>query len=463
MHEKLLPIKEKLSQLHKLMEDLSFPYEDFTAWGGTIFPNLSKDDVVYFPYELMARLEKHKKYEPNDNDIYIIDSIIAAIDKTKDNVQSLTSGNATSAASAINSFMISMFFVSDSLNNLFSFEILANRDLLPKRLLNRLAFYENKLTEIGERTGDVDNKISTINDAYDAAENLPTTLQNLRDTNAQVDVLKIQSENSNEEIVKFHKKSSETQGEIEKIASEIKDLTNEMKTTIYGYMHSYQAEAQNYIDKCEEAFRTTTSKGLAGAFQDKAQKLNRSIQLWVSGLVCALVAGAGVGYYRLQALEHYLADPNSSGLKLFVQLTLSVFSVGAPLWFAWLATKQIGQRFRLAEDYEFKASVSKAYEGYRREAMSLDDAFSQRLFGNALTRLEEPPLRFVEENSHSSPLMEMLSSDNFKDFFSRYDESVDSVMEKYGWRRKRNETTPNVERNTEANSQPTNNDKDEEV
>lgn len=450
MHEKLLPIKEKLSQLHKIMEELSFPYEDLTAWGGSIFPYLTKEDIIYFPYELMERLSLQKKYIPNDDDDdYTIESIIAIIEKTKDNVSTITSGNANSAASALNSYLLSMFFISDSLNKLFSFEVLANRELLPKRIINRLSFYENKLTEIGTKTGDIDSKISTIIEAYDAAESLPTTLQNLRDTNSEIEALKIQSQGCSESVIKNLKTSSDAKGEVEKIAIDLKELSDGMKKSIDDYMKAYQSEAQNYIDKCEEAFRTTTSKGLAGAFQDKAEKLNRSIQFWVAGLVVALAAGAYVGYYRLHALEAFLVDPNSSGLKIFIQLTLSIFSVGAPLWFAWLATKQIGQRFRLAEDYEFKASVSKAYEGYRREALSLDSDFSQRLFGNALTRLEEPPLRFVEESAHSSPLMELLSSDKFKDVFSKSDDAVDAIMNKYGWKRKNKKTEDEPSEKTE--------------
>jgi len=69
----------------------------------------------------------------------------------------------------------------------------------------------------------------------------------------------------------------------------------------------------------------------------------------------------------------------------------------------------------LAEDYAYKASVSKAYEGYRREAAQLDEDFQKRLFASALTRLDEQPLRFVENESHGSPWHELLSSDIVKD------------------------------------------------
>jgi hypothetical protein len=53
-------------------------------------------------------------------------------------------------------------------------------------------------------------------------------------------------------------------------------------------------------------------------------------------------------------------------------VVLSLLSIGAPIWLAWQATKQIGQRFRLSEDYAFKASISRAYEGFRREAARID-------------------------------------------------------------------------------------------
>lgn len=88
---------------------------------------------------------------------------------------------------------------------------------------------------------------------------------------------------------------------------------------------------------------------------------------------------------------------------------------------------------------EFKASISKAYEGYRREALQLDEDFSQRLFGNALTRLEEPPLRFVEDSTHSSPLMEILSSNNFRNFIEQGGDKVELILEKLGLQKRRKE------------------------
>ena len=108
---------------------------------------------------------------------------------------------------------------------------------------------------------------------------------------------------------------------------------------------------------------------------------------------------------------------------------LSILSVGAPLWFAWVATKQITQRFRLAEDYAYKASVAKAYEGYRREAAKIDPAFAARLFGSSLTRLEEAPLRLMEENSHGSPLHELFGSSKLQAAAAIFPEFREKLLE----------------------------------
>lgn len=344
-----------------------------------------------------------------------------------------------------------MLFISNEINELFSFEVLANRELLPKRILNRLGLYNSNLTAISAETENIQDKINTINEAYDAAEGLPTTLKSLRETNEEISSMKNESSANESVIQKKLTDSISALEAINKTKDNIQSLNDSVIIEAEKYLKELKIQAQIYIDKCEEAFRTTTSKGLAGAFEDKAKKLNRSIQFWVAGLIGALASGAFVGYMRLHALEVYLSDPNSTGLKLVIQLMLSVMSVGAPLWFAWLATKQIGQRFRLAEDYEFKASVSKAYEGYRREALQLDEDFSQRLFGNALTRLEEPPLRFVEDTTHSSPLMEILSSENFKKMINKGGDKIDAALEKAGLQKKNTDkkdiTVPPVEMN----------------
>ncbi|WP_333879922.1 hypothetical protein [Atlantibacter hermannii] len=437
MDQKLLELKEKLDSLHTSINALSFPYENLNDLNPYTHPFLHSTDLQSLPKMLSEKISKMTKFEPSEDDITTIDSIMYRLDLASSNFPYLPHTSAEVSGPAINSFLTSLLYIYSEINELFSFATLKDKNLLPKNIIHRLDLYHSNLDSIEDKTGDLENKINAINDAYDAAEGLPTTVKKLRETNDSLELLNQKSLVSSEEIEKKLTKSLADSDEINKIKTSIIHLNSEVKTEAALYLKDLQDKAQTYIDKCEEAFRTTTSKGLAGAFEDKAKKLNQSIRWWVAGLVFALLAGAVVGYMRLHALENYLANPNSSGIKLFIQFILSGLSIGAPLWFAWLATKQIGQRFRLAEDYEFKASVSKAYEGYRREAVQLDSDFAQRLFGNALTRLEEPPLRFVGDKSFSSPLMEILSSDSFKKMIENGGEQIDTVLAKAGLSRKK--------------------------
>ena len=135
--------------------------------------------------------------------------------------------------------------------------------------------------------------------------------------------------------------------------------------------------------------------------------------VWVFFLFVALVAATYLGAERVKLLSEALNGDDLKWGVIFMHALLSLLSVGAPLWFAWVATKQLAQRFRLAEDCGYKASVAKAYEGYRKEAARLDPIFEARLFSSALTRLEEPPLRLIEGQIHGSPWQELAGSKEF--------------------------------------------------
>lgn len=150
-----------------------------------------------------------------------------------------------------------------------------------------------------------------------------------------------------------------------------------------------------------------------------------TILAWVIGLLAALGFGGWIGFERLKVLSKVLESGNPSTAVIITQLVLSIFSVGAPLWFAWISTKQINQRFKLAEDYAFKSAVAKAYEGYKNEAARVSDGeFEKRLFDSALTRLEEAPLRLLNDDEHTTPWAEMLNSKSFQKFL---DASIDNV------------------------------------
>lgn len=265
------------------------------------------------------------------------------------------------------------------------------RKLMPPELLKRLRSIEASLKAIEPRTGKLGEQVAAIEAAHSAAESLPTDLATLEEARTEVESARTATADASAQVAAALQEATDTKA---KIAEQEK-------------------EAAQLVKNCGEAYRVTTTKGLAAAFDTRARWLNVSVVLWVIGLLIALGVGALLAWRRLQSIEELL-KANASAENLWLHVVLAVLSVGAPVWFAWIATKQIGQRFRLAEDYAFKASVAKAYEGYRREAARIDPQFEARLFSSALTRLEEAPLRLVEHESYGSPWHELTASPAFQ-------------------------------------------------
>ena len=206
--------------------------------------------------------------------------------------------------------------------------------------------------------------------------------------------------------------------------TEIEKLQEELKVV--------SEEAQKVLEKCESAYSAATSVGLAAAFYKRSRNLSISMWVWVISLIGSLATGGYFGSVQLQKLLGLMAQRDISNLSMSINFIMAILSIGAPVWFSWLATKQIGQRFKLSEDYAFKASVSTAYEGFRREAARVDTEMEAKLLSSALTRLDELPLRLVEAESHGSPWHELASSSIVKQAMSKIPSFPDKVKELAG-------------------------------
>ena len=235
--------------------------------------------------------------------------------------------------------------------------------------------------------------VDRIEHAFNTAEQLPADMDLLNDSRNKIKeiITKSSSDSQHIEIAK---------DECDEKLSQLRD----MKT-----------EAEDVLKRCETAYAASTSVGLAAAFSERSNALNKSMTFWIGSLIAALFIAAGFGSYNVHGLLVATATAEPSTTVIITRIFLSVLSIGGPVWFAWLATKQIGQRFRLSEDYAFKASISRAYEGFRSEAARIDKNMEAQLLASALSRLDELPLRLVETETHGSPYHELLSSDTLKE------------------------------------------------
>lgn len=312
-----------------------------------------------------------------------------------------TGGNATYLVAVVDAFLstVERCLPDVAAPSMPTWEEVENSKQIPVVLARRIRSLSASIARLEPPVATIQDSVDAIAEAHSTALELPTDLQSLREARLEV-------EEERNRIKALSEDAAEAQ---EKLLDQLADGMS-IKDTI----ESLHGDAKKVVEKIDSAYSAATTKGLAQAFSERAESLNSSTRWWVSFLMLALGAGGILGYFRLDHLQALMATKGTDPQWLWINLLMSVVAVAAPIWFAWLATRQIGQRFRLAEDYAFKASVAKAYEGYRREAVRLDPNLEIRLFASALDRLEEPPLRFLPVKEHSSPYEALLDSPGFQ-------------------------------------------------
>ena len=357
---------------------------------------MTRHDLAAYPELLAKSLRERKSQYITSEEVELLTIIPKRLAVIQAHIiPQIYSGNCSIASVA---YMSSMDSIRNLLNPFNNWDVITDPKSMPAGVARRLKALSLQADEIIIDKDELTTKLKLINDSHAAAENLPINLEDL--TKAQAKILKANEDAATilGKIVEKNDKSTDELTELNKIGIEAKKL----------------------IALCEATYQITTTKGLAGAFEVRANSLTHSMSLWVVGLMLALGAGVYIASRTFQVMMTELANPNPKISIIIVNIIISMLSVGAPVWFSWLATKQIGQKFRLSEDYAYKASVAKAYEGYRKEAVRLDPAFESRLFSIALARLEEAPLRLVEKDSHGSPIHELINSFGFKSALDKF-------------------------------------------
>ncbi|HLP65895.1 MAG TPA: hypothetical protein VK181_00095 [Rhizobium sp.] len=298
----------------------------------------------------------------------------------------------------------------------------------PSELRRRLRAVRVAIDTLENDTTDLRNSALLINSAREAAESLPVDLQELKDARKSIEATRTAIEIT----------ESESKAKLSIITEYARKLIQ------------HEEEAKRVLKAAEDAYRSATSTGLAAAFDASAGRLRISIWFWVATLLAALASAYWIGHTRLGHMQSLLSSPDPRPVNIWCNLLLSALSLGAPIWFAWLATKQIQHRFRLSEDYAYKAALSRAYEGYQREAAKIDPEFSARLFNTALTRLDELPLRLIDERTHGSPWHEFVESEAFKEALAK----IPGLRERFSKLDRKKSNHPQPKRETAALRNP---------
>ncbi len=390
MHETLEKLHGKLTELESQVNTIGSAEQPFNmAHGNWTFPALTREDLAQEARSLIELIEKNSTDELGDHGDELQD-YVRRIEFLRGSTVPNLWGNPGAGVPAY-------LFTLERLRKVLTAALVHDdhEEALVKlrKLTAQVRTMEARLKDLEPRTTDLASMLSRIESAHDAADQLPTDLESLAEARRKLEKLIETASQDQVAIEDIRRRTGVSDKQIQQSA----------------------ANAESVLERCETAYSAATSVGLAAAFAERSTTLSKSMWIWVGGLVVALGAGSYFGSSQLKTLSELFTQPHVGTSVVLLNLLLALLSVGAPVWFGWLATKQVGQRFRLAEDYAFKASISRAYEGFRREAARVDKDMEARLLASALARFDELPLRLVEADSHGSPWHELASSDLVKD------------------------------------------------
>lgn len=218
---------------------------------------------------------------------------------------------------------------------------------------------------------------------------------------------KVSADNQAAAVAELHEESVEYAATSKGLA----DIAIETEQRIQNYesrlveFHTAAAELQKTI---ESLLPGAASAGLASAFNSRRSHFKWP-QLWWQGVFLASVLGLLV----IAGLEFSLfTRPDTPltwdrlGLSLMHRLPFAV-----PLiWLAFHAAHKAALAQRVEEDYAFKETVSRSFEGFRREMAELvgkaePESALARLCDGVLTIITNPPGRIYDKHQlNHSPL-----------------------------------------------------------
>ncbi len=410
MANKLETLIRALELLKATVDKAVFNDNAFDQQHGWNQVHLHKNNISQYIDSYIEKLDNYGDNSIPEAFIDRIDNHVENITRLNNTSVTYFSNNAQYLLHNIPSIILTLNTIFNDIDNeIFSFESIQDNKLLPKGLSARLRGTKKQIDSLSESSEGLRDKVAIINDAHSAAESLPTDLASLQEAKQELSDL----------INTARKELSSTKDEISALKLETASMRNDAKKASVdadSYKSKAEAssiEAKKLVEQCDDALQITTTQGLAAGFDQKAKELKNSIWVWIIGLLIALVAGALIGEDRVTAFTSALESELTAG-QAMLHTIMSIFSIGGPLWLAWISTQQINQRFKLSEDYSYKATVAKSFTGFSKFAERFDPTTEERLFNSTLDRLDEMPLRLIEGRDYNSPWHEFTDSESFK-------------------------------------------------
>jgi hypothetical protein len=166
-------------------------------------------------------------------------------------------------------------------------------------------------------------------------------------------------------------------------------------------------EAERKLKELRETLKNSITASLGGAFGKKADEARFRDYSWLVVLCVALYFLYQAGSARYEVMSAVI-DKKLDVSGMLIHFVFSFAIIAGPLWLAWFSTKRLASTYAICEDYEYKAAIAQAYQGYLDSSKGTDKLMEERLFATVVTQLDASPVRFITKQHAGTPWQDLI-------------------------------------------------------
>ncbi|MFD1162072.1 hypothetical protein [Hwangdonia seohaensis] len=213
---------------------------------------------------------------------------------------------------------------------------------------------KTELNDITELYNDFVKKPSTA--VLSKAEKLNETFEKVNEYSSEI--AQIETKVQEFETKVFGKTTEDTES--------LKFKLNDLKTQHEELNGEWEGNFETLSYKIEGLLPGATSAGLAKSYYDQKRSYKTPNVIWSAVFTLTMI---GMVYYAIQTVN----DSSDIGNAFMNILSRAPFFIPT-IWLALFASKQQSQNRRLEQEYAYKESLAKSYDGYKREIEKLPES-----------------------------------------------------------------------------------------
>ncbi len=178
----------------------------------------------------------------------------------------------------------------------------------------------------------------------------------------------------------------------------LKFKLNNLKTQHEELHGEWEGKYETLTTKIEDLLPGATSAGLAKSYYDQKNSYKWPNIIWSAVFALTMI---GMVYYAIQTIS----ESTDLGNVFMNILSRAPFFIPT-IWLALFASKQQSQNRRLEQEYAYKESLAKSYDGYKREIENLLESeekneIMEKLVRTMIDTAGFNPSSTLEKQSHN--------------------------------------------------------------